>query len=240
MVFHTPQKRPVIPNLFIDGIQLDFVDDFNFLGMILDKNLNFKAHVNHLTTKISKTIGIMNRLKHFLPLGALMNIYNALILSYLNYGTMIWGSKSETLFKLQKKAVRIISNAKYNAHTNPLFRKLNLLKMEDICTLHDYKFCYKLINKMVPEYFISILNSVGTSIHDHETRHAADFRLPAVRHEFARDSIRYRFPSTYNDMEQEYKNRIYTHGFAYFKSYVKLNITQNYDPICHIEDCHNC
>ena len=240
MVFHTPRRKPFVPNLFIDNVQIEFVDNFNFLGIILDKNLKFKPHITHLTTKISKTIGILNRLKHFLPIGALLNIYNALVVSHLNYGTMIWGNRSGKLKNLQKKAVRIISNAKYNAHTNPLFRNLNILKVDDICTLHDYKFCFKVMNKMVPEYFINISNSIGTFIHDHETRHAADMRLPAVRHEFARDGIRYRFPFAYNNMPDKFKSKIHTHSLAGFKHYIKMNIIKNYDPICHIQNCPIC
>ena len=60
---------------------------------------------------------------------ALLTIYNSLITPYLNYGLLAWGSQIDKLFKLQKKAVRIITNASFNSHTDPLFKQLNLLKV---------------------------------------------------------------------------------------------------------------
>lgn len=71
----------------------------------------------------------------------------------MNYGILVWESQHQTLFKLQKKAVRIISCAKYNAHTEPIFKRLKPLKLPDICTLQKLKFCYKLENKTLPSFF---------------------------------------------------------------------------------------
>ena len=70
-----------------------------------------------------------------------------------NYGILCWKSKINSVVKFQKKAVRIIMGAKYNAHTEPIFKYLSLLKVNDLCNLHELKFCYKLENKLVPAYF---------------------------------------------------------------------------------------
>ena len=59
-------------------------------------------------------------------------LYNSLILSHLQYCVLSWGFKSDRIFKLQKRAVRIITCSKYNAHTEPLLKTLNLLKIEAI------------------------------------------------------------------------------------------------------------
>ena len=52
-----------------------------------------------------------------------MKIYNSLISSHLSYGLLVWGNKSDKIYKFQKKAIRIINLGKYNAHTEPLFKK---------------------------------------------------------------------------------------------------------------------
>ena len=59
---------------------------------------------------------------------------------------------------MQKKAVSLITNSKFNAHTSILFKQLSILKLNDLCTLHDYKLCYKFINGPTPEYFANVLN----------------------------------------------------------------------------------
>ena len=115
----------------IDGEVVEIVDHFNYLGIILDRHLSWNEHITSVATKISKTIGVLNRLKHFLPPYILKLIYNSLIGSKIKYGLLSWGSCSERIFKLQKKAVRVITNSKYNSHTDALFKKLYILKIQD-------------------------------------------------------------------------------------------------------------
>ena len=94
---------------------------FNCLGQIMDEHINWKCHVENISNKCSKTIGVLNKLKYFLPLTIKLILYNSLILPHLNYGIMTWGYKCDGINKLQKKATRIVSLSKYNAHTEPLF-----------------------------------------------------------------------------------------------------------------------
>ena len=59
MVFCMPQKNVVIPRLKIANTEIDSVDRFNFLGVLLDKHLSWDAHTNALAGKISRTTGIL-------------------------------------------------------------------------------------------------------------------------------------------------------------------------------------
>ena len=81
-----------------------------------------------MSNKCSKTIGVLNTLKYLLPLSVKLILYNSLILPNLNYGIMTWGYKCDIINKLQKKPIRIVSLSKYNAHTEPIFKRLHLLK----------------------------------------------------------------------------------------------------------------
>ena len=62
---------------------------------------------------------------------------------------LAWGYENERLTKLQKKSVRIITLSKYNAHTEPLFKKLKLLKLTDLLKLNELKFYYKFVKAAV-------------------------------------------------------------------------------------------
>ena len=68
------------------------------------------------------------------PTEILLAIYNALVLPHINYCILSCGADSNTIFILQKKAIRAIASAGYNAHTEPFFKLYNLLKIEDIYT----------------------------------------------------------------------------------------------------------
>ena len=70
--------------------------------------------------KISRVIGVLYRLKHVFPREVLLTLCNALILPHLSYCILVWGSiidGNHRLLLLQKKAVRIITNQDYIAHS---------------------------------------------------------------------------------------------------------------------------
>ena len=123
MLFHMPQKKIIIPTIKINGTLIEFVDNFNFLGINLNKHLNWNPHVTNVSNKLVKTVGVLNILKKTLPLNILRIIYNALILPHLNYGILAWGHLAKRLNLIQKRAVRILTASKYNSHTEPLFKQ---------------------------------------------------------------------------------------------------------------------
>ncbi len=70
-----------------------------------------------------------------------------MIASHLNYCILACGYEHISLNKIQKRVIRIINLSKHNDHTEPIFKKLKLLKLEDILKLNELKFYYKLENK---------------------------------------------------------------------------------------------
>ena len=144
ITFHRAQKKVNQLTLKLNGQNIEMMSSFNFLGIILDQSLSWKKHLSMVTNKISKTLGILYRLKDIFPENILLTIYGSLIASHMNYELLIWGIECHRLEKVQKKALRLITNSKYNAHTNPLFCQLNLLMIKDIFKLRLLKFYYKL------------------------------------------------------------------------------------------------
>ena len=150
MIFHNHQRKISNPSILLDNVSVEIVNSFNFLGIEIDKHLNFKCHVDKISLKISRAIGVMNRLKHFLPEHILLNLYNSLVLPHINYGILVWGSNSQRVQILQKRAIRVITRSKYNSHTSPLFKKMNLLTVNDIYKIQCLKFYYKFVNQVLP------------------------------------------------------------------------------------------
>ena len=108
MIFHKPQKKVEIPMLHIGGENIDYVNNFNFLGIVLNHHLNWHSHTTKIAKKICKIIGILNKLKHILPQHILSTIYTSLITPHLNYGILLWGHEATRIYKLQKKDIRTI------------------------------------------------------------------------------------------------------------------------------------
>ena len=240
MVFHSPQKKIRSPKLKFDNFEIDIVDKFNFLGIVLDKHLNWNEHLGSVRKKISKISGVICRLKHFLPQNILLTLYNSLVLPHLNYGILIWGHKAQKLMNIQKKLVRIITNSRYNSHTDPLFKRLNILKANHLCALHELNFCYKMQHNLLPFYFVNSFFTRHNDTHRYNTRNARNFQLPQVKHEFAKYCIRYRLPMLYNNTPSIIIDKINTHSQQSFKRYVKMYYLNNYDSVCNIRNCFIC
>ena len=240
MLFFAPQRKVRTPCLKIDNHIIDIVDEFNFLGVILDKHLNWKSQVNAVSKKISRVAGVLCRLRNYIPQNISLTIYNSLILPYLNYGILLWGHKIESLFKLQKRVTRVITCSRFNAHTEPLFKRLKMLKVTHLRALHELKFCYKLENHVLPHYFLNDLFIKNRSIHGYSTRHSNNFQLPRVKHAFAKNGLYFRIPFIFNNTAQSIIEKIYTHSKAGFSAYVKNHFLNSYHTNCIIRNCYVC
>ena len=90
-----------------------------FLGVLMDSNLLWSDHVSNVALKVSKTIGIIAKLRHVLPTSVFLNIFNSFIHPHLSYGLVVWGQTSKTNLKKnlihQKRALCLI----YFSRTNP-------------------------------------------------------------------------------------------------------------------------
>ena len=83
---HAATNRLVrYPNLLINGRPNERVTQFNFLGLILQSNMSWSMHTDHISLKVSKAIGITYRLKDVYSLLVLQTLYNTLILPYFKY-----------------------------------------------------------------------------------------------------------------------------------------------------------
>ena len=182
----------------------------------------------------------MSRLKHFIPSDTLLTLYNSLILPYMNYGILAWGTKSNRLFKLQKKSVRLIIKDKYNAHTNPIFKGLQLLKISDLCALQELKFAYKFENRTLPHYFLSLQYNRHSDRHNYETRNADSLESLSSRHFFVNNSICFRLPKILNSCPTCIKEKIYTQSISSFSQYIKNYFICNYSENCTIMNCYIC
>ena len=136
MVFHTSKRNMIYPNLKVNNNTIERVTEFNFLGVILHPHMTWNKHINHISMKIARSIGILYRLRNVYPESVLLTIYNTLILPHFHYCLLLWGSVCERkpffASAQKKKAVRIITTSDYLAHTEPMCQKLRILQISDM------------------------------------------------------------------------------------------------------------
>ena len=179
IIFHAINKNieGVIPELRINGVTIDRVQNFNFLGLYLNEHLFWKPHIDIVANKLIKFSGVINKLKRFLPIHILRTLYFSMVQSRLTYGILAWGFEYQRFIKLQKRFLRIISLSNYNAHTEPIFKRLEIITIKNIFDLNCLKFVYNYKKGELPDHFLKFRCVQRASIHDHETRFCQSHRL---------------------------------------------------------------
>ena len=153
--FCPKNKKRAILKISLGDYELKEKEQTTFLGIIIDNKLSFKYHFDKVYKKVKTGLNGLILSRNFLNYRAKLNIYNSLIHSHLIYGAIIWISNIskknlKSLQTLQKKALRAVFKKKYNAHTDNLFYKANITKVENIFTKESLLLMYKHENKTLP------------------------------------------------------------------------------------------
>ena len=227
----TNKKENRTLNINAHNTVLEQKSECKFLGIIVDDEISWKPHINYISSKISKSIALLRILKYTFPKHILKTLYMTLIYPYFNYCNIIWGAADQTaiepLTKLQKKAIRIISRARYLDHTEPLFISMGLLTLSELFNLNCILFIYKC---SYTNQFIDFSNRMirGSDIHDHNTRSNSNFRLPEDSLKRVRQSFFYKGIDHWNKLSPEvyiyHPNVTFKVNFSYFKKNIKSKL----------------
>jgi hypothetical protein len=154
MLICTQQKRQHLItdtlNLSLYGTSLENVECQKILGVYIDKNLTWRSHIDCLCNSVSQLIGLLSSKKKCLPYTYRLLFYKSYILPKIDYCITIWGKASHNLldriWRLQKRAIRIICNLSFNGATRHFFTQLGI---HNIYERYLYQLCvtvYKIIN----------------------------------------------------------------------------------------------
>ena len=214
-------KRGVVSNnvpfdLSVDGKVLKRVDYTTFLGVIIDSALTWNNHVNLVSSKVSRSVGILSKLKHSLPRQVLRSLYFTLIHPHLTYCLTVWSgttsSNIKKLLTLQKRAICHVSFASCNDHTSNLFASLGIIKFPDLINVKIATFAYRSINNYNPPVFSNYF-TCNNDVHNHNTRQAGNIRIPRPRTNVYKLSLRYRSNSCWNALPNAIKTHLSPHSF---------------------------
>ena len=189
-----------------------------YLGVYLDNKLSFKDHIKHINGKISRHTGILYKIRDNLPLKTRLDYYYAFIYPYLSYNIIIWGSTFEThllpLITQQKRIIRTITNAGYRDHTGPLFKRLKLLKLQDI--YYFYLGIYMFRARSRGEY------PTQTNI---QTRGSNDARSARHRLTTTQHAVSYAGPKYWNSLPQNLRS---INRYMIFRKSLKEHLLSQY------------
>ena len=205
---------------------LQCIEHTKFLGIIIDQHLTWKNHINYVTKKITRTTGVLCRIRFYISQPLLRMLYYSLIYPHLHYGNIVWANtyptRLEKLFKLQKKILRIITFSSYTAPSLPLFDKLDLLNIHQINDLLISSFSFSLNNNVLPPYFDDFCIE-NFKVHSYNTRGSKQFHKTFSRTNYGKYSTREKIIKIWNEIPKTIKCSA---SLKIFKTKIKQFILQ--------------
>ena len=176
LIFSNKNSKPDKVEIFIDDKAINQEKSTKFLGVYIDDKLNWKTHIEHISKKVSRGIGILCKARRLLNLCAMKTLYYSFIYPYLMYCNHVWAVTCPTRLKgirvLQNKVISIMTSSKKFTRLEPVFEKLGILRFDDINKYLYAKFMFKWKHNEVPSIFVNCFPHLN-EIHDHDTRQSA-------------------------------------------------------------------
>ena len=189
-----------------DGSIIRRVKLVKSLGLIVDDTLTWSNHIEYISTKMKRGIGVIKKTSKYLDKHSLLMLYRSLVETHLRYCNIIWGQYNETLKDrlqvFQNKAARTIAKVKYeNADHLRLICQLGWLTVRNLIRLDLGIFIYKSQNNLFPET-AGEFHLPASKIHSRQTRSAASGNvfLPRCNLSFTQKSIAFSGATSWNEI----------------------------------------
>ena len=199
--------------------------------MILDEHLSWRPHISSVESKLSKNVGILSKARCCINTEAAKSLYFAFLHPYIAFGNIIWASthktKLERIHKLQKRAVRIISNAAKDCHSKPLLKYHKILDVYEINILQSLTFMYKHFTHRLPRIFNNLVRRID---HPYGSRLSEfGYKERLSKNSIHRCLIRSRGPFLWNRLKCSKAKQ--SANVAQFKFQLKRCILESASPI---------
>ena len=147
-------------SLALNGVKIKRVDQFTFLGLIIDQHLSWKAHMLKILSKIQRNLSVIRKIACFLDKDALMQLFHSLILSHIRYGITVWHHSHiglcEKIQACVNKFFRMIFFLKPRDSTQGVMKDNNILSVNQIYHFEMAKIIQRLALNGAPEAIQSI------------------------------------------------------------------------------------
>ena len=145
----------------LSGKRLYPSNSVKYLGIKIDRFLHWHDQVNSIAVKLNRANALLLKIRSYVNIKTLRNIYFAIFESHLSYSCIVWAQNINTVRRLnvlQKEALRIMNLKDQLFYSSPLFSSNNILKFGDKITLENILFISKSINRQVhKQYLLKLL-----------------------------------------------------------------------------------
>lgn len=182
--FHHPQNRSDLNmDIKVNGGNVKTADSVNFLGIVIDKNLNWKDQCSKIVSILHKGCYLFRNLRQVLSTPQLISVYYGKVESILRYGLCFWGTSTEAreVFIAQKRVIRCMVGVSQTHSCKGLFKSLNLFTLYDLMIYEMSVYFYRNKEKYNSHF----------EVHQRNTRNQNNYVIP-----FRNSSIGMKLPNT--------------------------------------------
>lgn len=197
--FRNYKTKHIPINITVNNIKIEEVDKTNFLGVTIDPYLNWKAHIEKINSKISRSCYLLSVLSDIADKQTVKNAYYGYVFPLLKYGIIYWGNSVnvQSTFILQKRCIRTIYRLRQGESLRNIFRENNLLTVTGIYILE-----LALFVKNNMEYFTSKSKNREERV---RSQHKHDLKLPRIRNTTFKKSTLIAAIQVYNKLPHNIK-----------------------------------
>lgn len=204
-------------NLKINMHEIPRTYSTKFLGVLIKDNLSWDLHIDCISTKISRILGILYKIKSKIPKKVLLEMYYSLIFPHLTYCNLLWGNSPDVHMKkltiCQNRFIRLMLELQPRSHVSSHYPTLQLLNMKNIHVYLIAIFVFKYLNNQLPKFYEDFF-ILSREVHQKMLRHTGHFYTCSTRLKLIQSSLKHTGPRVWDKIiPPEIKNTNLIHLF---------------------------
>jgi len=202
---------------------IEIVDKFKYLGVIFDPNLSWSTHVDYVSSNVSKRIGVIGRIKNYLPQKTTNMLAKALVFPHFDYCSSVWSNFTayhhHELQVLQNRLARMLLHADIRTPIDKMMVDLEWMKLNCRWDKQLLTITFKCLKKIAPSYISSVFTFTH-SVHTKGTRSQTYNALvtPSWNNSSGKRTFHYRASVLWNNLPQNIRSEIDSLSLHAFKN----------------------
>ena len=215
LMFFNSRPKPNLEALSFGGEIIEWVNEFKYLGLVINNRMSYSSHIDRICTKVSQYIGVFFNLNKILPKHVLMLLYHSFILPHLTLHIVLWGTAPEVYInklrikqnKLSKAILNVeVANGVPQQRSMDMYNDLRILTVNNLFRFQLFRFLNLLLNGSLPSFYNLLLRPLLTN-HNYGTR-TRRFRHPLVVCEVERRAVAHQLVLMYEDIDPNFYNSV--------------------------------
>lgn len=229
MYFTKTNKESNNPDIYVSGQSLQIVTQYKYLGLKIDSQLTFKAHIESISKKVKMNLATFRVIRNDMSTDAAKMFLNSMIFSHFNYCISSWSQASQSnkrpLEVLYKRAIKVMDKKPRHYHHCMILKKHNILNWDSFQRFADLCLFYKVLNNLAPPPLMEFICQKNSRERLTRSSTRADCVIPLRNSSFSQSAWSVKGAKEWNSMPVAVKQQT---TYKTFTTHLKTCLIQKY------------